>query len=76
MPKGWVLVSLYIESYPENPETPIFVDFAHYTGRQAPGGGHEYDKVLKGHLSYNELRRALRKYLTLTPGNAKKEGAL
>lgn len=74
MLKGWHLVSLYTEKYPSNPEKPVYVDFAHYTGKYAKGGGLEYDKVLKGNLSFDELRRALRKYLTLEPGNKEKRG--
>lgn len=69
MQKGWHLVSLYTERYPTIPSKPVFVDFAHYTGKQVSGGGSEYDKVLCGHLSYDELRRALRKHLTLEQGN-------
>lgn len=73
MIKGWHLVSLYVEKYPSNPDKPVYVDFAHYTGRVGPhGSGSEYDKTLSGHLSFEELRRALRKYLELSPGNTLK----
>lgn len=72
MQKGWHLVSLYTEKYPFDPEKAVYVDFAHYTGKYAQGGGHEYDKTLSGHLSFDELRRALRKHLEVKPGNANK----
>lgn len=75
MIKGWHLVSLYTEKYPSDPEKPVYVDFAHYTGHQGPyGSGCEYDKTLSGHLSYDELRRALRKHLAVAPGNKNKRG--
>ena len=75
MIKGWHLVSLYTEKCPFSPEKPIYVDFAHYTGRVGPhGSGSEYDKTLSGQLSFDELRRALRKYLTIQPGNKEKRG--
>lgn len=70
MEKGWKLISMYKEPYPIDPEKPIFISFAHYTGRYAQGGGHEYDKDLSGRFSPDELRRALRKHLELSPGNA------
>lgn len=68
--KGWRLVSLYTETYPNNPKKPIYVSFAHYTGHYANGGGLEYDKTLKGNLSFEQLRRSLKKYLQLSSGNA------
>lgn len=67
--KGWKLVSLYVEPYPTDPKHPIYVSFAHYTGRQRDGGGLEYDKALRGNLSLEELRCGLRKHLILGSGN-------
>lgn len=68
MERGWRLVSLYIEKYPTDPERPIYIDFAYYTGKRGKDGfGWEYTKVLKGHLSVDGFRRALRKHLTLEP---------
>lgn len=66
--KGWQLVSLH----KGNPGS-IFVSFAHYTGRTGPHGGVEYDKVLEGEVTPDTLRHVLKPYLTLQPGNEKKE---
>ena len=67
--KGWKLVSLYVEPYPTDPNHQVYVSFAHYTGRQHDHGGLEYDKALRGNLSFEELRHSLRKHLILGSGN-------
>lgn len=68
MPKGWKLVSMYSEKYPRYPDRPIFIDFAHYTGRHGKHGGSDYDKTLSGYISEDTLRRVLRKHLEIGPG--------
>lgn len=68
MPKGWKLVSLYPKS-PSSDEDTYFVSFAHYTGRPGPNGGSEYDKVLRGEITIEQMRRSFRRHLELKPGN-------
>jgi hypothetical protein len=68
MPKGWKLISLYCET-----DGQIFVSFAHYTGCQAHPFGDHFNKVLRGRISPETLRKALQKHLTLQLSDIRKQ---
>lgn len=64
--KGWKLISFY----PQNREisnSDYHVSFTHYTGKPGKRGGSEYDKSLEGTVTIEQLRRVLKKFLTLRP---------
>lgn len=62
--KGWLLISFHGADIPGR----RFISFVHYTGRPNPRGGAEYDKVLEGELTDEQLVKILRKHLEEKPG--------
>ena len=64
MEKGWALVSLYPKDH-QNPNSDMYFHFTHYTGKHSKTGGSEHDQTLDGTVTEEQLRRAVRKFLTL-----------
>jgi len=64
MVKGWALVSLYPKDR-QNWDSDYYVHFTHYTGKRSQSGGSEHDEVLEGTVTMEQLRKALRPFLTL-----------
>ena len=62
-PEGWKLITLCCGN------GGIDIHFAHYTGRELPGGGYETDAVLDGQITEENLRLALGGHLSTGAGN-------